>query len=475
MHAPEFDHALVVILDDLGTDKVGAYAADVSNPGEDRPETPTLDLLAAAGVRFTDAWAAPECSPSRAMFLTGAWPSRTGVGHTISNGENLRVHPLQDTLARLAADSGLRTGLFGKSHFGESGDSLDEPGALLGRGEWPIRLGFGTFEGTLWGDVPAYDDWLQYDSRRLDPTRPLALTVVSHGTTDVTDVTTEDAVAWMSRARGRRLTVVGYNLPHDTPGGGRGRWANGAEVCGATASNNVEDMKVMVECADDELRELLSRTPDLERTVVVVFGDNGTDATVSEYAFADGRGKGTAYENGVRVPLIVADGAAVALALRTGGPLPELARFRVDAGGTVTDPVSVVDLYATLADLLGLASSTCTPGVTCAPDSVSLAPALVGGAVTRDEVWTEKWDTNQDGAFGWAALRAGDVKLVVHAPYGEDCRAYELYDLAADRWETVDRWDDPSYAAEQADLEARLAAREADMPHAWIPPARCAE
>ena len=63
---------LLVVLDDMGVDTVGAYGADV--------RTPTLDGLADRGVRFTNAWASPFCEPSRAAIQTGRYGFRTGIG-----------------------------------------------------------------------------------------------------------------------------------------------------------------------------------------------------------------------------------------------------------------------------------------------------------------------------------------------------------------------------------------------------------
>ena len=44
-------------------------------------ETPHIDALAHGGVQFNTAWATPMCSPTRALLVTGRYPSRTGVWH----------------------------------------------------------------------------------------------------------------------------------------------------------------------------------------------------------------------------------------------------------------------------------------------------------------------------------------------------------------------------------------------------------
>lgn len=473
--AADFEHALIIILDDIGTDKVGAYAGDVTNPTENRPETPTMDLLANAGVRFTDAWATPFCSPTRAMVLAGTYPYRNGVGHALDPSEDGRLTTITDTLPQLAADSGLRTALLGKWHLGISSETLDAPGQWFGRGEYPIRLGFDYFAGNLYGSVGSYDDWLYTVSEPFVRGSWRYRTTVTEDSRPVTSVTTDDAVDWMERdPTARRLTVVSYNLAHTTAGASRGvDWDDGARVCGAKSGDDVENMKVMTECADSELMTLLRSTPDLEDTLVILFADNGTVDRVAEGNFDDGRGKGTVYESGVRVPLIIADGAAVALALRTGGGLPPKARFRIDDGTTVSDPASLVDLFATVADFLDLSSPTCTIGATCAADSTSLRSLLTGGAPTRTDLWTETFVAETSGMSGRAAIRQGDMKLVLNVNEGTSCVHRQMYDLAADRWEQTNLYDDPAYAVEQDQLLDLLSAHEANMRVAWLPEKTC--
>src|SRR5688500_856493 len=72
---PPPQNILLIIADDLGVDRVGVYA---TNDYADEPEiaagygdrTPSIDALAANGVRFTSAWAMPVCSPTRATVYT---------------------------------------------------------------------------------------------------------------------------------------------------------------------------------------------------------------------------------------------------------------------------------------------------------------------------------------------------------------------------------------------------------------------
>lgn len=57
-------NVLLIVPDDLGVDKVSSYAQDYAVPaGVHLPDTAAVDALAASGLRFSAAWAAPACSP----------------------------------------------------------------------------------------------------------------------------------------------------------------------------------------------------------------------------------------------------------------------------------------------------------------------------------------------------------------------------------------------------------------------------
>ncbi len=71
-------NVVVVVLDDVGVDQLGMYGLPPAW-GEQPARTPVLDYLRATGVLFSRAWAAPLCSPSRAMMLTGRHGFRTGM------------------------------------------------------------------------------------------------------------------------------------------------------------------------------------------------------------------------------------------------------------------------------------------------------------------------------------------------------------------------------------------------------------
>ena len=114
---------LLIVADDLGISDLGAFGGEI--------ETPTLDRLAMDGLRFSDFTAAPTCSPTRAMLLSGTDHHIAGLGNMMEKmAENQRGQPGYEghlstrvrTVAKILADSGYRTYISGKWHLGFKSD-----------------------------------------------------------------------------------------------------------------------------------------------------------------------------------------------------------------------------------------------------------------------------------------------------------------------------------------------------------------
>ncbi|XP_032476264.1 arylsulfatase E isoform X1 [Phocoena sinus] len=117
---------LLLMADDLGIGDVGCY-------GNDTIRTPNVDRLAADGVMLTQHIAAASvCTPSRAAFLTGRYPLRSGM--VSSNGYRVLqwtgvsggLPPNETTFAKILKDKGYATGLIGKWHLGLNCESSDD-------------------------------------------------------------------------------------------------------------------------------------------------------------------------------------------------------------------------------------------------------------------------------------------------------------------------------------------------------------
>jgi arylsulfatase A-like enzyme len=115
--ADDRPNIVVVLVDDMGFSDIGPYGGEIP--------TPNLDRLAARGVRFTQAYNAARCSPTRASLLTGLYPHQAGMGwldnwvEPNSKGIRGRLLPRAVTIAEVLRAAGYFTAMTGKWHLGQ--------------------------------------------------------------------------------------------------------------------------------------------------------------------------------------------------------------------------------------------------------------------------------------------------------------------------------------------------------------------
>ncbi len=142
---------LFVVLDDVGVDQLAAF-----NPAAGTGAlTPNLNAIAAAGVRFSNFYAMPECSPSRVAMFTGRYPLRTGVNAAILDQDlpAAQISPYEATTPRVLRRAGYRSALLGKYHLGGPENNPDGNNA-------PVRMGWDYFNGNLRGGAAGIDKTL---------------------------------------------------------------------------------------------------------------------------------------------------------------------------------------------------------------------------------------------------------------------------------------------------------------------------
>jgi len=390
-------NVLVVIVDDLGIDKFAAYDAH-----PDPAPTPVMDGLAADGVMFRSAWANPTCSPSRASMLTGRHARRSGIGGWIHPQSSAYSLPLAETTipeVLIRAEESWATSAVGKWHL--VGGLDDE------RIHHPTRSGFDWYAGTL-GNANNHVDG--------NPEFPVGYfyhqnvrdAAYEWSSTYLTTATADDAIARLEVMPEPWFMWLAFNAPHEPI------HVPPLELHNFDFEPNAPDHlrhAAMIEALDTELGRVLASMDERQRaeTTIILVGDNGSAKEVITAPHDVTRCKGTLYEGGVNVPLVIA------------GP-------HVHAIGAETDAlVHVVDIFSTVAEIGGVDLSTVPDEVTGAPlviDGASLLPHMRApeSAPRRDSVYTEKFEDNGAPPYGADSrtVRGPDYKLVRNVTLQED-------------------------------------------------------
>ncbi len=394
--SPLADHVLLLVLDDIGTDAVSCYPGAAPDA-----RTPVLDGLAARGVRFDRVWSNPACSPTRATVLTGRYGFRTGVGSVKSLGSG-GLRPEEVSLAESLRRErpGLRTAFLGKWHLGPT----EEQG--------PVAQGFERFRGTS-GNLRVKTrprPYFEYDERSGRSTE--TSTRERYATSAVVDDALE---AIREFGPDPWLVIASFHAAH-TPFHEPPEALHSRTLEGTPKLQARTHFMAMVDALDHEIGRLLEGIPPetLERTQVIVLSDNGT-ASKAQYAERPLRlGKGSLYEDGIRVPMISA-GPAVVGPARASSAL-----------------INTTDLFTTIHELLGASPAP------EALDSVSFVGELSGSsAAGRAWAFAERFQSEPPPSR-WPAVDRytvtdGRFKLTVDV-LGDVMR---LHDLSTDPQEHV--------------------------------------
>lgn len=396
---------LLVMMDDVGIDQMPSMGYGGPNP----PSMPTIDAIAADGVRFRNTWAMPECSPGRVALLTGRYPLRSNIYQAIGPNDlaNSQVSPYEVTAAKLLEQAGYESSMFGKFHlagpehnmagngtpkqlgwdyfYGWTGGlpgsidttaggvaapgtyscgfvpKLAEGGAAFGACYTQSDAGASCVE--LAGHGPGEDaaglqcltrggilvpgescqatppDYLEFGRENGHYVSPLVINADAVQEVPLTDprgrgyrstIEIDAAIDWIA-ARGDDkpwMATVSFSAAH-TPlqPPPRALLPSGIATdltadCGSGTDNIVNQHRLtdaMIEAMDVELGRLLEETGIATRqadgslaynsasdTLVVIVGDNGSLGNTVKFPFDPTRAKGSAYQTGVWVPLIVA-------------------------------------------------------------------------------------------------------------------------------------------------------------------------
>ena len=396
-----------ILADDLGYTDLGCF-------GSGYYETPNIDKLAGQGAKLTCHHHCQNCTPTRAALMSGQVGARTGVytvggidrfdwqSRPLRPVENVTQLPLdRDTIAQQLKKAGYATGMFGKWHIGQNGPY--HPGKR-GFDEAVVTMGkHFNFETSPPLDYPKG----QY----------------------LADFLTDKAVDFIGRNKAKPfflyLPHFGVHSPHDAKPELVAKFKNKKPVGGH--GNPV--YAAMIASVDESVGRVMRALQDhqlADNTVLVFVSDNGgVGGYVREGIKADGKditdnaplrsGKGSLYEGGTRVPLIV----------RWPGV--------VKAGGSVSVPTIHVDVYPTLLEIAK------APKPRQVLDGQSLVPLLRDSEakLAREAIYQHFPGYLGSGPGKWrttpvSTVQAGDWKLMEFLEDGH----LELYNLRDDLGES---------------------------------------
>lgn len=400
-----------ILVDDMGWADGGCF-------GSRFYETPHIDALAKSGTRFTSAYAAcAVCSPSRAALMTGKSPARLHITDWIPGEEapkNSRFQlpewqqhlPLEETtLPSVLKGLGYTTAHLGKWHLGG--------GKFL-----PQFQGFDT--NIAGGDIghPASYFW-PYGATNNDHRVPGLAERGGKQGEYLTDQLTEEALQFIEANRGRPFFLSFCHYAVHSPLMGKQALIDAAaDRPGADGQSNAV-YHAMLRSVDESVGRIVNKLEELhltDRTILVFTSDNGGAVHFGRPPatgnFPLRNGKGSAYEGGLRVPLIV--------------KVPGAPR----AGAVNDAPVITMDFFPTLLDLAGADKSA---GST-ATDGVSFAPLLRGEEQTPHSAlfWHYPHYWNGGKISPYSVARVGDWKLIRFYENSSE----ELYNLKSDLSET---------------------------------------
>jgi arylsulfatase B len=432
-------NVLLLLIDDLGADSTRVYA-DITGDSGAVP-VPNIEALAEKGLVFDNAWASPVCSPTRGTIVSGQYGHRTGVT-TVGNVLPTSTVTLFDRITNESPD--YAQAFFGKYHLG--GGSIDpRPGGSFPAASGILQhvrdLGIPTFRGILGGGLADYFNWTAYDIN--GP----SLAKTEYATTVLTDYAIDYIQQHETNTPDKPWFIYqAYNQPHAANGGNSPYQVPPVELHSVdlssvgdpppgTYATNIPVYQANIQSLDTELGRLLDAV-DLDDTVVIFVGDNGTPPPVKDTGTGLRDAKGSVYEGGIRVPLIVA-GAGVT------------------RRGREESLVVTTDLYASILDLAGVPVSHVN-------DSYSFKPVLSDEAATNGRTHSFSEVSNGTNNRRWA-IKDQRFKLVYNN------QTWELYDLAADPLETTNLYTSEAHAAALSTLQAEVAALKAEAPAGYFP------
>jgi arylsulfatase A-like enzyme len=346
---------VLIFIDDMGYADIGPF-------GNTKVKTPHLDKFAAEGMKFTNFYATPVCSMSRASMMTGCYNTRVSIPGVLFPNSKIGLNPDEVTIAEVAKQKGYATTAIGKWHLGFQPEFL------------PTKQGFDSYFG-----IPYSNDMGTKPNRPNFPPLPLMRNEkVIEEEPDQAQLTkryTEEAVKFLRENKDKPFFLY---LPHTMI---HFPLAASADFKGKSEMGFIGDTIEEIDWSVGQIMKTLEELKLNENTLVIFTSDNGPAARPAPPLRGN---KGTIFEGGVREPCM----------MRWTGKIP--------AGTTCDRIAGNIDVLPTMAKLIGAELPKDR-----VLDGRDFSPLLTDpkGPEIRD---TQLYFT---GAGGLGAIRVGQWKL----------------------------------------------------------------
>jgi arylsulfatase A-like enzyme len=276
---PEHPNVVIFLADDLGWKDTGYQGSE--------GQTPTIDRLCREGVRFTNLYAFPLCSPTRSALLTGRNPARFGLGYTVVRPwSTYGLPPSETTMADVFRAAGYQTAVTGKWHLGHANVA-----------HLPRSRGFDHFYGHLNGAI----DYFTHDRDGGIDWQRNGTALREQGYS--TDLVAAEADRWIA-ARDKSKPFFLY-MPWNAPHSPLQAPADLLEKYSAIKDKKRQTYLAMVDSLDRGIERVMRRLEAekiLDNTLVLFVSDNGGAVSTGANNGPLRSGKSSVYEGGIRVP-----------------------------------------------------------------------------------------------------------------------------------------------------------------------------
>ena len=397
-----------ILTDDVGWGEMGWQGG-----GKHRgAPTPTLDQMAAEGMRFWSAYAEPSCTPTRIAIMTGRHPVRTGLLSVLWPGQPDGLSTDEVTVAEVLSEAGYHTGMWGKWHLGELAEHGPENqgfdyayyGLFNGAPDW-WQASFEDESGTFpFADFPGYEEYFRrtgidmsvagYSAKKGEERKPIegAAGILSPERQEAFEnESIEQITAWIKDKAKTDKPFFVYWASYALQISASKEFLNAP---GVDRQNRQASFMVLHNKHVEMLLDTLKQEGVAENTLVVWISDNGP-----MYAFWPTAGytllrgaKGDLLEGGVRVP---------AMAWWPG---------MIEPGQDPDDILHVTDLFTTAARLAGATEKIPSDRITDGVDQTALF--LNGDGHSR-----RNFIAHYSGSH-LGAIRYEDFKVHIKAAHG---------------------------------------------------------